>query len=105
MANSSRRKGLVGEREVAYILKAAGFDVRGLEARGDHLCAVPPSSSTTPRWLHVEVKRHERIQLPMWLRQAELDAPADTVPLVAFRQNLGEWYAALRLAALVSLLK
>jgi hypothetical protein len=37
MPASSRRKGLLGEREVARIWQAAGFEVRGLEGLGDHL--------------------------------------------------------------------
>jgi Holliday junction resolvase len=96
---SSRRKGLLGEREVARIWQAAGFDVRNLEASGDHLVVV--ANGVT---LHSETKRAERLKLPEWLRQAADEAPQGTVPVVAFRQNRSEWYAALRLAALVELL-
>ena len=99
MAASSRRKGLLGEREVARIWQAAGFDVRSLEASGDHLVIV--SNGVT---LHSETKRAERLKLPEWLRQAADEAPQGTVPVVAFRQNRGEWYAALPLASLVELL-
>jgi Holliday junction resolvase len=68
VAASSRRKGLQGEREVARIWQAAGFDVRNLEATGD-------------------------------------EAPQGTVPVVAFRQNRGEWYAALPLESLAELVR
>jgi len=107
VAASSRRKGVTGEREVARIFEQAGFDVRALEGLGDHL--VVPGVSLD-RWskgsltMHVEVKRQERIQLPIWLRQAEAEAPQGTIPVVAFRQNRGDWYAALALAQLVELL-
>jgi hypothetical protein len=98
MAASSRRKGLLGEREVARIWQAAGFDVRNLEASGDHLVVV--ANGVT---IHSETKRAERLKLPEWLRQAADEAPQGTIPVVCFRQNRGEWYAALRLSALVEL--
>jgi Holliday junction resolvase len=96
---SSRSKGLQGEREVARIWQAAGFEVRSLEGLGDQL--VICASGVT---IHSETKRAERLKLPEWLRQAADEAPQGTVPVVAFRQNRGEWYAALRLADLVELL-
>jgi Holliday junction resolvase len=99
MPASSRRKGLLGEREVARIWQAAGFDVRNLEASGDQL--VVCANGVT---IHSETKRAERLKLPEWLRQAADEAPQGTVPVVAFRQNRGEWYVALRLADLVGLL-
>jgi Holliday junction resolvase len=106
MPASSRQKGVVGEREVARIFQAAGFDVRGLEGLGDHL-VVP--GIALDRWtnraltMHIEVKRQERLQLPIWLRQAADEAPQGALYVVAFRQNRGEWYAALPLAQLVEL--
>jgi Holliday junction resolvase len=99
MGVSSRRKGVRGEREVARIFEAAGFTVRGLEASGDHLVIVGPG-----RPLHIETKRQERLQLPMWLRQAANEAPAVAVPIVAFRQTGSQWYACLPLHDLAALL-
>jgi Holliday junction resolvase len=98
VAASSRRKGVRAEREVAAIWQAAGFEVRGLEGLGDHV--VICGNGLT---FHSEVKRQERLKLPEWLRQAADEAPQGTVPVVAFRQNRGAWYAALPLSALVEL--
>jgi hypothetical protein len=98
MATSSRRKGVKGEAEVARIFRDAGYDVRGLEGLGDWLCLYGSDHT-----FHVEVKRQERLKLPEWLRQAQAEKPTGTVPVVAFRQNKGVWYAALPLAALVEL--
>jgi Holliday junction resolvase len=98
MAASSRRKGLKGEQEVARLLRAHGKVVRRLGGKGDVLTAF---GTTYP--LHLEVKRAERLKLPEWLRQAQAEAPDGNVPVVAFRQNNGEWYACLPLAALVEL--
>jgi hypothetical protein len=91
---------LLGEREVARIWQAAGFDVRNLEASGDHL--VVCANGVT---IHSETKRAERLKLPEWLRQAADEAPQGTVPVVAFRQNRGEWYAALPLESLAELIQ
>lgn len=98
MAASSRRKGVAGEREVARVWQGAGFEVRGLEGAGDHLVI-----TGNGRTLHSEVKRQERVQLPLWLRQAEAEAPSGCVPVVCFRQNRGRWYAALPLDDLAGL--
>jgi Holliday junction resolvase len=108
MAASSRRKGVLGEREVARIWQAAGFEVRGLEGLGDHLVVrhtanAEPVSSRNRALLHIECKRQERVRLPEWLAQAKAEAPQGTIPVVAFRQNKGEWYAALPLESLAEL--
>jgi hypothetical protein len=100
VAASSRRKGVKGEREVARLYESAGFEVRGLEGAGDHLVVCGPGVR-----LHSEVKRHERVRLPEWLRQAEQEAPPDSIPVVAFRQSRGRWYVALDLATFVELIK
>lgn len=101
MGASERDKGARGEREVAAIFRAHGFDCDrvpnsgGLRLKGDLYGDLP---------VHVEVKRQERLQLWQWLGQAR-DEAGDGVPLVAFRRNGSEWYAALPLAALADLLK
>ena len=101
MSRAVRDKGARGEREVVAILKRHGLPaVRtpnsgGLHVKGD-LTGVPG--------YHFEVKRQETLRLPLWLRQAEEDAPAETVPVVAWRHNQGDWYAALPLDGLARLL-
>ena len=101
MSRSERDKGAAGEREVAAIFRAVGFDCDrtpnsgGLRIKGDLAGTVPA---------HVEVKRQETLRLPLWLRQAREEAPSGVVPVVAFRQSRGEWYAALPLSHLATLL-
>ncbi len=79
-ARNTHAKGNVFEREVADALTAAGFTVRGLESGGDHLAV------KGDRIIHVEAKRQERMQLPMWLRQQERDWP-DGERVLVFRQS------------------
>ena len=85
MGKSQRTKGLEGEREVAAIFAAAGYSVRNLEGQGDALAI-----GSNGRLMHVEVKRQERIQIGMWLRQAMSEAPKGVPPVVVYRQNRGE---------------
>ena len=109
MARASRAKGVAGEHEVAAIYTEHGFEVRGLEGRGDHLAIkyngvgpdnVSPAKTVT---LFSEVKRQERLQLWQWLAQAQSEAPSGTVPVVSFRRNRGQWYACLPLRDLLRL--
>ena len=99
MSKSQREKGLAGEREVAAIFAAAGYSVRNLEGQGDALAI-----GSNGRLMHVEVKRQERVQILMWLRQAQSEAPKNVPPVVAFRRNHGEWIACLRLDDLLGML-
>lgn len=99
MARASRDKGLAGEREVAAIFAAAGYSVRNLEGQGDALAI-----GSNGRLMHVEVKRHERLQLWGWLKQARDEAPKNVPPVVAFRRNHGEWYACVSLDDLLGML-
>lgn len=100
MSATERAKGARGEREVASLLREYGLPVdrtvqqSGLFVRGD---------LTGVEGYHFEVKRQETLRLPLWLRQAE-DECGDAVPVVAFRQNGGEWYATLRLRDLARVL-
>lgn len=95
---ASRRKGVVGEREVAAAWQAAGATVRGLEGAGDHLVICADALT-----LHSEVKRAERLKIPEWWRQTAAEAPQGTVPVLHHRQNRGEWLVTLRLDDLAAL--
>lgn len=106
---ASRRKGLVGEREVADLFEDRYWEVRGLEGSGDWLAFLPTrerqTSPCVPLSLHVEVKRQERIRLPEWIVQAKAEAPTAVPPVVVFRQNRAEWIAALPLTDLLGLIR
>lgn len=104
MGDRSRNKGLRGEHELASIFTDAGWTTRGLEAGGDWLVFPALPHSAKPRALHIECKRQERIRIVEWLDQARTEAPAGIPPVVCFRQNHGQWIAALPLADLLRLI-
>lgn len=102
MGKASRRKGLVGEREVADVFERAAWDVRGLEASGDWLCARRSMRGVTT--LHVETKRAEALRIMEWVRQAEAECQVGATPIVAFRRSREPWRVVLRLEDLLGLL-
>lgn len=103
---ASRRKGLAGEHESAQLWREHGWSLRGLEGSGDWLAFRPEDypGNGAHRTMHVETKRQERLRLPEWLHQADTEAPPGVPAVVCFRQNRAEWYAALRLSALLELI-
>jgi hypothetical protein len=96
MSGRERRKGLVGEREVAAIYTAAGWELRGLEGSGDWLAF---AHGTTQ---HVEVKRQEVARPWLGQEQALAEAPAGTLPVVVFRRSRSEWWTMAPTAALLA---
>lgn len=90
MSRSQRDKGRKGEREVALLYERRGFEVRGLEAAGDHLIVCDPSSGLV---LHSEVKRQETTRVWQWFEQATSEAAAGALPIVHFRRNRSRWLA------------
>ena len=100
MGKAERDKGLRGEREVRHEFESAGFVVRGLEGEGDNLVFV-----TSGITLHVETKRQETLKLPLWIRQAEAEAPEQAVPIVVYRKSRDEWSVDLRLSEFLAILQ
>lgn len=90
-------KGVTGEREVADLFEAAGFEVRGLESSGDWLIVQKDG-----RVVHVEVKRHERPRWGEWIKQAESDCPEGVPLMVACRRNRQPWYVMQRLEYVIA---
>ena len=101
MSRAEREKGARGEREVAAIFRAAGFDCDrtpnsgGLRITGDLHGDLP---------CHVEVKRQERLRIPEWWEQARSEAPAGVLPVLAFRTSRQPWLAVVPLEALTAIL-
>lgn len=92
---TSQRKGADGERELAAILQAHGYDC----TRGGSLSFGEVPDLTGLPGIHCEVKRSETLRLPEWMAQAERDAKrfGDGAPAVFHRKNRQPWLVTMRL--------
>jgi len=99
-----RDKGVRGEREVMSRLEEEGFDVRGLEGRGDHL-ASKLGVDGLPVLLHVEVKRQETLRIDEWCRQATEEAPFASTAICVYRRNEQPWRVVISLDDFLRLIK
>lgn len=107
MAVNGNRKGKVGEREVANILKERGHGAR----RGQQY----EGSSDSPDVVtdlhgafadvHLEVKRTEKGNLYHWLAQANTDAELTKTPVVVHRRNGEKWVAIMDLRDFITLME
>ena len=91
---NSRRKGAVGEREFAALLREHGFDAR----RGCQFSGSPDSPdvvSDALAWLHVEIKRVQNLNLTDACVQAEGDCGGKPW-IVAHRRNHAPWLITMR---------
>lgn len=98
----AQAKGRRAEIELAQYLQEKGF----AEARpGAPLNYGTEADITGIPGLHIECKRHEKIELNKWYEQAARDAERmqDGVPAVIFRQNRRQWMIVLSLSDFLQL--
>mgnify|MGYP000970312280 CR=1 FL=1 len=94
MAINSRRKGVVGEQELASKLRGYGYDCR----RGQQFSGANGDADVVGLpGVHLEVKRTERLSLYDALAQAISDAREGEIPVVAHRKNNADWVMIIRL--------
>ena len=101
MSRRERDKGQRGEREVAQLYRAAGFEVRGLEGGGDHLVVCDPVNGLV---LHSEVKRQETARPWAWHAQELAERPEGALGAVHFRRNASPWLVQIEAATFVAIL-
>jgi hypothetical protein len=100
---NSRRKGKVGEREFASLLREHGFDAR----RGQQFCGgedSPDVVSEQLSWIHFEVKRVQNLNLADACVQAEGDCGGKPWA-VAHRKNHAPWLITIRAETFFQLLR
>jgi len=85
----SKRKGAVGERELAAELTWV-FNIDAHRGRQYHGGPGTPDVVAEIPGVHIECKRCEKLNLYNALEQARKDAPGD-VPIVAHRKNRKDW--------------
>ncbi len=100
---SSQTKGRRAEQEVSRLLQAQGFEVRP---------GAPLSFGRKPDIIglpgvHIEIKRHERLEISTWMKQAAEDAErfGDGLPAVIFRCNRTPWRVVMELEDWLKLYK
>lgn len=103
MSATERRKGKTGELEIVRILRAHGWAAaertsngREQNSRGD--------IANGPAGVHLEIKRHERLNIPKAFDQAVADADPLNIPTVVHRPSRHVWMATLPLEELLPLL-
>ena len=89
MGKSSREKGKRGEREFAAFLRDLGIEARRTQQFSGKEGTADVSSSL--EGVHIEVKRYAGIAALRFLEQAEKDADPASIPIVAMREDRGEW--------------
>lgn len=103
MGRTSQRKGASGERELANLLREYGYDT----SRGGALSFGSVPDIVGLPGIHVEVKRVEKLNLAVAIKQAERDAERfhDGSPAVFHRKNRGEWLVTMPLAEWMKIYK
>ena len=100
----SQAKGRRAEIELAQYLRAHGI----AEARpGDPLNFGRQPDVVGLDGIHIECKRHEKIEINKWYEQSAADAERmkDGRPVVIYRQNRRQWMITLSLDDFIELLK
>ena len=103
MGKMSKEKGKVGEREVAALLKAYGFEAR----RGQQFAGGGDSPDVVHNipGLHIEVKRTEQLNLYAALNQAMTEAAEGEYSAVFHRKNQKKWVVIMDAEEFLSLVK
>ena len=102
MAINSKRKGAVGEVELAHKLKEYGYDAKrsvqynGKDGQAD-VIGLPH--------IHVEVKRVEKLNIYDAIAQAKRDAKNDDKPAVFHRKNRCNWLVTMELDKFMEIYK
>ena len=99
---NSREKGAAGERELAQILRAYGFEAR----RGQQFSGAngDPDVIGIPG-CHIECKRVEKLNIYEAMAQSINDARIGETPVVMHRKNREEWLVSMRLGDFIKLYK
>lgn len=100
---NSKRKGSTGERELCAYLTARGFPSYRNEQRYVGGKGNPDITAVGLEWLHIEVKRVEKLNVSEAMKQAERDA-VDCIPVVVHRKNREKWLITLALNDFLSIL-
>lgn len=101
-----KRKGTAGENELSELLRAEGIRAyrndqiyKGGKGNPDVFAELEGAR------LHIEVKRVEKLNVPEAIHQAERDAEAGSLPVVAHRRNREKWLITMPLSVFIQLMR
>ena len=97
---NSKRKGSAGERELAGILCAYGYDAHRNDQR---FVSGLENPDVALSGVHIEVKRCEALRLYDAVEQAARDANGKAVPVVMHRKNHAPWLVIMPLDSWIEL--
>ncbi len=99
---NSRQKGARGERELATVLKAYGYDCR----RGQQYCGANGDADVVGLpGIHIECKRVEKLNLYDAMAQSKADARKNEMPVVMHRKNNCDWLVTMSLEDWIKIYK
>ena len=99
---NSRTKGKRGELEAAHVLKKHGYDAR----RGQQFAGINGDADVVGLpYIHLEVKRVEKLNIDDALSQSVRDAKDAEIPVVMHRKNRTEWKITMRFDDWIELYK
>ena len=99
MAINSKRKGNVGERELANILKDYGYQCR----RGRQYNGLEGEDVVGLDYIHIECKRVQKLNIEEALQQAKKDSRSEQIPAVFHRKNGEKWKVTMELSSRIKL--
>lgn len=99
---NSKQKGARGERELAKVLRAHGFNTR----RGQQYCGANGDADVVglPN-IHIECKRVERLNLYDAMAQSMSDARNGEIPVLMHRKDKCDWLVTLSLEDFMKIYK
>lgn len=101
MSAMQRRKGADGEREVVKVLNDHGIPAKRTFNQSNH---DRPDLSGTPGYAFECKRVKQNIAIWACIEQANSQAGEGETPVLAFRRDNGQWYAALPLERLAELI-
>lgn len=104
MSATERRKGAEAEREVVRMLHDAGWP-RAERTSNGRAQSGRNDIANGPQGCAIEIKRHERLNVPKAFDQLAADSDPLDIPVLIHRPSRHEWMCTLPLADLLPLLK
>ena len=99
---NSRDKGKRGELEAAHALKKHGYDTR----RGQQFAGINGDADVVGLpYIHLEIKRVEKLNIDDALQQSIRDAKDNEVPVVMHRKNRTEWKITMKFSDWIEMYK